>query len=80
MDNYLTLAEIKTRFPMEWVLLGDPQTDGLDVLGGIVLYHSQDKKEVCYLGKDKIKPYAMSTLIFAGELKPKRKLGILKRL
>ena len=80
MDNYLTLAEIKTRFPMEWVLLGDPQTDGLDVLGGIVLYHSQDKKEVCYLGKDKIKPYAMSTLIFAGELKPMRKLGILKRL
>ena len=80
MDKYLTLADIKNRFPMEWVLLGDPQTDGLDVLGGIVLYHSQDKKEVCYLGKDKIKPYAMSTLIFAGELKPMRKLGILKRL
>ena len=80
MDKYLTLAEIKQYFPMEWVLLGNPKTEGLDVLGGIVLYHSQDKKEVCYLGKEKIKQYPMSTLIFAGELKPMRRLGILKRL
>ena len=80
MTEYLTLNEIKQRFPNEWVLLGDPKTDGLDVLGGLVLYHSKDKKEVCYLGRDQIKPFAMSTLIFAGDLKPMRKLGILKRL
>ena len=80
MDNYLSIVEINQRFPNEWILLGNPETDGLDVLGGIVLYHSQDKKEVCYLGRDKIKTYAMSTLVFAGELKPMRKLGILKRL
>ena len=80
MTAYQTFEEIKQNFPNEWVLLGNPKTEGIDVLGGLVLYHSKDKKEVCYLGRDKIKSFAMSTLVFTGELKPMRKLGILKRL
>jgi hypothetical protein len=80
MDKHITFEEIKKLYPNEWVLLGNPKTDGMDVLGGVVLYHSKDKKEVCYLGRDAIKRFKMSTLVFAGELKAMRKLGILKRL
>jgi len=59
--------------------LGDPEIDNTNVLGGIVLYHSKDKKEVCYIGKDKTADYATVTIAFAGDLKQYRKIGILKR-
>lgn len=80
MEIYLTFEEIKNRFPNEWVLLGNPKTTDLDVLGGIVLFHSPNKKDVFTAGKEKIKPYALSTLVFAGDLKPMRKLGIFRKL
>ena len=77
---YLSFDEIKKRYPNEWVLLGNPQSNDLDVLGGIVLFHSANKREVFVEGKEKIKPYALSTLVFAGDFKPIRRLGILRRL
>jgi hypothetical protein len=47
MDEDLTTEEIYARYPSEWVLLGDPQTDErLQVLGGKVLCHSKDRDEV----------------------------------
>ena len=47
MDNtYITFNEIKKLYPDEWVLLGDPEMKNTSVLGGVVLYHSKDKKEV----------------------------------
>jgi hypothetical protein len=47
MNEVLTLAEINERFPSEWVLLGDPQTDTyLGVQGGTLLCHSKDRDEV----------------------------------
>ena len=50
------------------------------VLGGVVLYHSKDKKEVCYIGRDKTDNYDTVTIAFAGDLKQHRKIGILKRV
>jgi hypothetical protein len=48
MDEILTLAEIKTQYESEWVLLDQPQTnDRLEVQGGKVFYHSKDRDEVC---------------------------------
>jgi hypothetical protein len=46
MDEVLTMAEIDSRFPSEWVLVEDPQTnEALEVQGGKVLYHSRDRDE-----------------------------------
>ena len=46
MDDVLTISEIESRFPSEWVLVEDPQTDdSLQVQGGKVLYHSKDRDE-----------------------------------
>lgn len=81
MDNtYLTLDELKKIYPDEWVLLGNPKMKNTSVLGGIVLYHSKDKKEVCYIGRDKTAEYSTVTIAFAGNLKQNRRVGILKRI
>ena len=81
MDNsYIAFDELKKLYSDEWVLLGDPEMMNTSVLGGIVLYHSKDKKEVCYIGRDKTADYSTVTIAFAGDLKQHRKIGILKRI
>ena len=76
----LTFEEIKAKYRDEWVLLGDPEMDGTKILSGTVLYHSKDKKEVCYIGRDKTSDYKTVTIAFAGEIKQQRRIGILRRL
>jgi hypothetical protein len=47
MDEPLTITEIEERCPSEWILVEDPQTnDALEVLGGILRFHSRDRDEV----------------------------------
>jgi hypothetical protein len=47
MDETLTVEEIEDRFPSEWVLIGDPQTDEAQrLLAGMVLFHSPERDEV----------------------------------
>jgi hypothetical protein len=47
VDNLLNIEEIKDRFPSEWVLIGDPQTDERSqLLAGRVLFHSPSRDEV----------------------------------
>jgi hypothetical protein len=76
MIQSLDIADIKNLFPDEWVLLGNPVMDksDLDVLSGIPLYHSKDKKEVCYLGRDKTSGFDTITLVYTGIFKPARKI------
>jgi hypothetical protein len=81
MENaFINLSELKELYPNEWILLGNPEMKNTSVLGGIVLYHSKDKKEVCYIGRDKTAGYTTVTIAFAGDLKQHRKIGILKRI
>ena len=83
MDKVLNLSEIQVRFPNEWVLLGNPIFDdsNLLVLSGIPIFHSEDKKEVCYMGKDKTGDFMKITLIYTGMLKSQRKItGIFNRI
>jgi hypothetical protein len=47
MSDILTVSEIKSHFPSEWVLVGDLSTnEALEVQSGYVLYHSQVRDEV----------------------------------
>jgi len=78
--SFATLAELAAQYPDEWVLLADPVIDKTTVVGGTLLYHSKDKKEVCYIGKDKTAGHKSITLAYPGTLRPVRRLGILKRL
>ena len=83
MEKVLDLLEIKALFPNEWVLIGNPTFDDskLEVLSGIPLFHSEDKKEVCYIGRDKTVGFNKITLIYTGKLKSSRKItGIFNRI
>ena len=55
MDRAMTINEIRSFFPDEWVLVGNPVWDEFrtGVFSGIPIYHSKVKKEVCYLGRYK---------------------------
>ena len=68
-NTSLLFNDIKALYPNEWVLLGNPDLNNTDVLGGIVLYHSKDKKEVCYIGRDLANNYSSVTIAFAGDIK-----------
>lgn len=48
MNEILTVAEMKERYPGEWVLVGEAQTNppSLRVVAGRVLAHSTDPDEV----------------------------------
>ena len=47
MINALTVAEIRSQFPSEWVLVEEPHTDeSFEVQSGNVLYHAKDRDEV----------------------------------
>jgi hypothetical protein len=83
MAESLTISVIKILYPDEWVLLGNPIMDDskIDVLEGIPIYHSKDKKEVCYIGRDKTLNFDKITLIYTGSFKPVRKItGIFNRI
>jgi len=66
MRQSISIDEIKQRFPDEWILLGNPVVDEYqqEFLAGELLYHSKDKKEVCYLGKPIVADYQHTALFF----------------
>ena len=47
MDSVLTITEIESRYPSEWVLVEEPLTnEALEVQSGRVSCHSKDRDEV----------------------------------
>ena len=83
MTERINITDIKKLYPDEWVLLGNPVMDDskIDVLSGIPLFHSKDKKEVCYMGRDKTVNFNKITLIYTGSFRPARKItGIFNRV
>jgi hypothetical protein len=82
MENTLNIEVIKQLYPDEWVLLGNPINNekDTDIESGIPLYHSKDKKEVCYLGRDKTIGYKTFTLFYTGEFRSIRTMGIFARI
>jgi hypothetical protein len=79
-NRYFSFDELKKIYPNEWILLGNPEMKNTSVLGGVVLYHSKDKKEVAYIGRDKTAGFSTVTIAYAGDLKQSRKIGILRKI
>lgn len=83
MIQAVSAADLKTRYPNEWVLLGNPEWNAsqTEVLAGIPIFHSKDKREVCYLGRDKTGDYTRITLFYTGTALPARAMtGIFNRV
>ena len=77
----IEINDIRKRYPDEWVLLGNPEIDEINqaILSGVVLYHSADKKEVCYLGKPLATTYKKTALFF-NRVSPRRKRDVIASL
>ena len=83
MSQLVGISVLKDMYPNEWILLGNPIMDEtqMDVLEGVLLFHGKDKKEVCYMGRDKTENFDKITLIYTGTFKPARKItGIFNRI
>jgi len=82
-DNFrfLEYSEISTSFPNEWILIANPVVNENSVIvKGIVLFHSKDKKEVCYKGRDKVEGFEKISVIYTGQYNIQRRVGIMKRI
>ena len=75
MTDYQTIEQIKRQFPDEWILLGNPEIAETSVLGGVVVYHSKNKKDLLN-GKDLLTPFELSTWVFTGDIVRDRKLWL----
>jgi hypothetical protein len=83
MGQVISITDIKNLYPDEWVLIGNPIMDDskIDVLSGVPIFHSKDKKEVCYIGRDKTSNFDKITLIYTGSFSSARKItGIFNRV
>ena len=65
-DAERSIEDLKRSYPDEWILLGNPEIDEQNqaILSGVLLYHSPDKREVCYLGKSLIAACDKTALFF----------------
>jgi len=75
----LDYSDIKDKYPNEWILLANPLYDNFEIINGIILYHSKDKREVCYKGRDKTSGYDKIVIVYTGKISSHRKIGIMKK-
>jgi len=68
------MEEMKAAYPGEWVLIGDPvyDEDDLNVVSGILLDHSRDKRELAYRWRGNLTGYKTYTLKYVREDRPVR--------
>jgi hypothetical protein len=79
-----TITEIKTTYPDEWVLVGNPLLRNDNFVGsvadmllsGIVIYHTKDKREIAYKVKELKQGFDKTACIFTGEMPKNRKFWL----
>src|SRR4051794_27089300 len=74
-EQYLTLEEIETKYPNEWVLIDRRRVDKCNgVLGGKVVWHHPDRDE--FDRRLPEHPLGDSAILFAGQLHPETYNGV----
>ena len=76
----LDMAEIEKRYPNQWVVVGNPVFDGMDVLEGVVIAHHADKRIASMEGGERRAPYKKVTLFYVGKQPPPRRIGLLRTI
>ncbi|MCL2073913.1 MAG: hypothetical protein FWH18_08335 [Marinilabiliaceae bacterium] len=74
-----SIEDIKKSYPDEWIVLGNPirrNEQEMDILSGVVLYHSPDKRELAYRDKPLLKEYKKTTHFF-NRVTPRPKRAVL---
>ena len=78
------VEQIKSDYPNEWILIGNPDLGNekslgsiIDrLIGGVILYHSKDKNELAQNAKEVRKGFKSVTLLFTGEIPKNRKFWL----
>jgi hypothetical protein len=76
----LKMAEIETRYPNQWIVLGNPVFNGMDVLEGVVISHHSDKRIASMEGGERRSGFNKITLFYVGKLPPPRRIGLLRTI
>lgn len=80
----MTFEEMKTLYPGEWVLIGNPIMKNpmlqaalsRNLKHGIVLLHGKDRFEIAYKAKEARQGYDRVTLAYLGDIPKNRKLWL----
>lgn len=80
----LTVEQIKTAYPEQWVLIGNPEVRNPETNGtlvnrlvqGVVLLANKDKRELAYQSREVVGGYNETACIFTGEV-PKNRIFLL---
>ncbi len=80
----LSLSQMKTQYPDQWILVGNPELSEPEINGsilskllrGIVLFASKDKRELAHKAADLRKTVSKTACIYTGEI-PKNRLFLL---
>lgn len=66
MDDILNVEQMRSQFPSEWVLIGDPvESEDLEIIRGRVLFHSPSA-DAAYRKAVELQPGRFATL-YTGE-------------
>ncbi len=79
-QNYLGKEDIKRLYPDEWVLLTDVKAQDLEVLGGKVVLHDQDKHNLALRAQQVVLPDTPKRLIYTGQLPKHAKIGLMRQV
>lgn len=78
--QFLSTEQIRKLYPNEWVLLGDPIVKGIEILGGKVLVHDPDKRNMALRGKEFIPQYARATHFYTGTFPKRATIGLIRKI
>lgn len=78
--DYLNAQEITRRYPDEWILLADCRIEGTEIMGGRVLAHDADKRNLAMRAKDLTLPESPKTIFFTGQLPRRAKVGLMQKI
>ncbi len=80
IEGYLTTDEIKKSYPNQWVLIAHTCKNSTQILGGKVLLHEADKRDLALKGKDLIRRYPDVNHFYTGEFPSHAHIGLLKKI
>ena len=78
--GYLSKEEIVRLYPDEWVLLANFRKEGVEILGGKVLMHDKDKRNLAQRAQHESFPDTPKTVYFTGQLPNRRRIGLLQKI
>jgi hypothetical protein len=75
----ISLEEMISQYPDQWLVVGDPKFDGLKLVSGIIIANHIDKRVASIIGGEMRKDYSKVTVIHTGiSTKKSHHIGLLK--